>query len=388
LVETRFFCALCAAFALQAPAASAARRSAPGVVALASSSRQEPAPAADTPPERPAGTHFELPPGPASRAWSAVAANTSGAAPEAKWARLVERASWDDGAVWSEWATLVVAARTSATPRASLAAAALGQGRDEDAWDHFAAAEQPDVLRVLLPAFLPGVAPELLGRPWVDGELRLEDGAHLVPRLPPLDRPAAERPLGLGRLERREMFARGLRVGAARFDLRVAVEQEGVQIDFDAIANDGEPARVFVTLPEPLDFELTSSYLDWERLEDARAPIEVVLRPGSAPITLYGRFAPRYVRWPSARPTELDKRLRRHGFVLVCGERDAARARVCGFAAALERLVGVKSACEALPLGASGSFPLATRLDFSPSADRERKFRALVSSAETWALRR
>lgn len=337
----------------------------------------------------PKGTRFELPPGPAGRAWAEIAPGAANPQVAEPWSRLAERESWDERARWGEWAGLVIAARSDSKLRASLAAAALGQGRDEDAWDHFAAAaKHPEELRALLPLFVPGVAPDELASAFVDGDLVLADGAHLAPRLPPLDRPAAERSLGLGRLERREMVARGVRVGSARFDVRVAVEQEGVQVDFDAIENSGAAVRVLVTLPEPLDFELTSSYLDWERLEAARAPIEVVLHAGSAPIALYGRFSPRYVRWPSARPAELDERLKRHGFALVCGEGDAACPRVCGFAAALERLVAVTAVCESLPLGARGAAPLATRIDLSPSADRERKFRALVSSAETWALRR
>ncbi len=375
---------------LAAPPARASAREAGREPTLArpQSPPQQAAPATE-PAQQPSGTRFELPPGPAGRAWAAVAAHATSARVAAPWSQLAQRESWDESARWSEWAGIVLAAKTDSKLRASLAAAALGQGRDEDAWDHFAAAAgHAEELRALLPLFLPGVAPDRLASAFVDGDLVLADGAHLAPRLPPLDRPTAERSLGLGRLERREMVARGVRVGSARFDVRVAVEQEGIQIDFDAIENSGAAVRVLVTLPEPLDFELTSAYLDWERLEAARAPIEVVLSAGSAPIALYGRFSPRYVRWPSARPAELDERLERHGFALVCGEGDPACPRVCGFAAALERLVAVKALCESLPLGARGAAPLATRIDLSPSADRERKFRALVSSAETWALRR
>lgn len=238
----------------------------------------------------------------------------------------------------------------------------------------------------MLPLFVPGVASAELDAAESEGELRVLEFATLTVRLPPLPGPAAERPLGTGRLQRREMKVLGLRIGAAQVDMKVSIEPEGVQVDFENVR--GSPARCRVVLPEPLDFELASSYLDWERLEQARAPIEVALTPDAPPVSLYGRLAPRFVRWPSARPTSLEERTRRHGFVLVCAPNAGSRARVCGFAAALGELTAHSATCEVLAPGALAANPLATRIDFSPAPDAERKFRALVSSAETWALAR
>lgn len=281
----------------------------------------------------------------------------------------------------------MLTARTDAARRLELVSAALGQGRDEDAWQHFAAASaSPSQLRALLPLFVPGVAPADLDGADAQGELRVVDGALLAPRLPPLAGDAADRPLGTGRLQRREMRVFGLHIGAAQADVRVAIEQEGVQVDFENVR--GSPARCCVVLPEPLDFELSSAYLDWERLEQARAPIEVTLTPDAPVISLYGRLSPRHVRWPSARPDSLEERTRQHGFVLVCAPNAATCARVCGFASALAELTARPATCEQLRPAEVSASPLATRIDFAPAPDLERKFKALVSSAETWALAR
>lgn len=346
--------------------------------------QEQPAPAdapqADT-------LRFELPPGPAGAAWAsggADAAPASLAQGVTEWARPQ---SWEQETSWRAWAQHVISARTEPSKRSELAAAALGHGRDEDAWEHFARAPDAAERRALLPLFLPGVAPDQLAPAHTSSGLRLADGAALSPRLPPLARPVGERLLGTGRLERREMKVLGLEIGAARVDVRVAIEPEGVQVDFDNVR--GEPARCTVALPEPLDFELVSAYLDWERLErDARAPIEVRLSPGAATVSVYGRLAPRHVRWPSTLPNELEPRAQLHGFTLICSPKSVLCARASGFAAALEALSGLPGRCEQLGLGERGAHPQATRLDFSPAPDVERKFRALVSRAEAWALAR
>jgi hypothetical protein len=336
------------------------------------------------------GTNFRLPPGPASEAWAAGAEREIKAIPAAPWREQLASARWDEPQNWTAWAAAVRRARGDAAAHFELAAAALGQGRDEDAWEHFAlapsGAEQRSERLALLTAFLPGVPSAQLGASWRDGELQLPDGVTLAPRLPPLDRSVRERLLGMGRLERREMRVDGLRLGAARFDMRVAIEQDGVQIDIENLS--GGPAKLRLALPQPLDFELRGVYVDWEKLDAPALPLELDLAADGPPLSVYARFAPLMVSWPSTWPAELEPRVRQHGFVLVGAPADPLLPRLRGFAAALEPLVGVRGQWEALALGAPSAHPLATRLDFSRGADRESKWRALVGAAEAWALRR
>lgn len=346
------------------------------------------APAQDDadPAERPSRTTFELPAGPAATAWSAANGAQAPALIDARLAKLLDPGAWDGADNWAAWSAAVRRAPDGGA-RAELAAAALGQGRDEDAWDHFAAlSASPATMLALLPAFAPGVHSGGAAAFDAQGFWCVPDGAHLTPRLPPLDRPASERLLGLGRLERRAITVRGVKIGGALVDMRVSVEHDGVQIDFDAL--EGTAARCTVSIPSPLDFELTTTYCDWERTADVRKPIAVRLEPGAPTLTLYGRCQPRDVRWPSARPAELEARTQLQGFALVCAPGDEACERVRGFAAALERLTGVPATAESLAAGAPTANPLATRIDLSRGPERDRKFRALVSTAETWALSR
>jgi len=340
--------------------------------------------------EAASGTSFQLPPGPARAAWGDAPASEIRSIPPAPWREKLAPEVWDDERNWTTWAASVGRARNDAAAHFELAAAALGQGRDEDAWEHFALAprgvEQRGERLALLTAFLPGVPSAQAGASWSDGELRLPDGVTLAPRLPPLDRPVRERLLGMGRLERREMRVDGLRIGAARLDLRVAIEQDGLQLDFENLS--GGPAKLRLALPCPLDFELRGVYVDWQKLESPTSPLELELSADGPPLVVYARFAPLLVSWPSTWPTELEPRVRQHGFVLVGAPADPLLPRLRGFAAALEPLVGVAGRCEALAVGAPGAHPLATRLDFSRGLDRESKWRALVGAAEAWALRR
>lgn len=336
------------------------------------------------------GTSFQLPPGPAGAAWDDAWTREIKGALAAPWRERLAPGVWDDERTWTDWAAAVKRARGDAGAHFELAAAALAHGRDEDAWEHFALAPRGEAQRgerlALLTAFLPGVPSAQLGASWRDGELQLPEGVTLAPRLPPLDRSVRERLLGLGRLERREMRANGLRIGAARLDIRVAVEQDGVQIDLENLS--GGPAKLRLALPQPLDFELRGVYVDWEKLEAPVLPLELELAADGPPLSVYARFAPLMVSWPSTWPAVLEPRVHQHGFVLVGAPADPLLPRLRGFAAALEPLVGVRGQWEALDLGAPGAHPLATRLDFSRGADRESKWRALVGAAEAWALRR
>jgi len=330
-------------------------------------------------------TTVTLPPGPAADAWATATSDTIADELAEAVREFGATGAWERSETWSKWSELVRAARAASDARASLVAAAQAQGRDEDAWDHFAALRaSPGTLVALLPTFAPGVPIERLSELQVGAQWKLPDGVELSPRLPPLDRPASERLLGLGRLERRSTTVAGLRIGEAVVVMRIGVEQDGVQVDFDNVR--GGEASCSIRLPEALDFELATAYLDWEKLPSAREPVVVRLVPGAPTVSVYGRFLPRQVRWPMTLPERMDQRAQRNGFTLVCGTDDSECARVRGFAIALTQLVGVDSVAESLELGAPTSNVLATRIDLSPSPDRARKFRALISAAEHWAL--
>jgi hypothetical protein len=330
--------------------------------------------------QTPAGPELSLPPGPAARAW----ASTTPAAPAELDAWVAARArpeAWDEGATWSAWAGELAAERGAAQPdparRTALALSALGQGASEQAWDHFAALSgHGDALAAVLPALMPGVAP---GTRLAE----LPDGVVLAPALPPLDRPTRERVLGYGRLETREMKLSGLRIGAAEVDVRVAVVPDGVQVDLEHVG--GGAARVLVVLPEPLDFELASAYVDWEKQPRAGAEHAVVLTAEKPSITVYGPCRPIRVDWPSTLPLELDARVREHGFACALRPGDELAPRIAGFAAALERITGQPVR---VAVSATGDAGPELTLHLAASPGRERKLRGLTEAAAHFALRR
>lgn len=173
-----------------------------------------------------------------------------------------------------------------AQARADLALLALAQDRAADAWEHFTnASVDPAVAAALLPRFLPGIPVGMdLGAGGLAGPL--PDGVELAPATPPNTR-AIER----GRIERRSMRVRGLRVGDAVLGLRIAVEPEGVQIDVEHIS--GGAARVAVKLPTEPGFGFANEYVDWFQAEKRGVAHVLEIRPGDEEHTLYGRFEPR-----------------------------------------------------------------------------------------------
>ncbi len=213
--------------------------------------------------------------------------------------RAQEAVDWLDPATFERWRAALAIANARANPdsatedlavgaraRADLALLALAQDRAADAWDHFTrAAIDPAVAAALLPRFLPGIPVGAdLGAGGLGGPL--PDGVELAPATPPNTR-AIER----GRIERRAMRVRGLRVGDAVLGLRIAVEPEGVQIDVEHIS--GGPARVAVKLPTEPGFGFANEYVDWFQAEKRGVAHVLEIRPGDEEHTLYGRFEPR-----------------------------------------------------------------------------------------------
>ncbi len=231
----------------------------------------------------PAAPRFEFAPGPIA---DLVAALGAAQAP-GELARADVSANWSDPAAFERWRAALAAASGSdaRAARARLALLARRQDRDADAWQHLEiAGGDPALLAALLPRFLPGIADDATAGP---GGLpgALPDGAVFTPATPP-----RTRPLERGRIERRAMRVRGLRVGEAVLDLRIAVEPEGVQIDIEHIS--GGAARVAVKLPIEPGFALANEYVDWFPAPTRGAAHVVEIRPGDEEHTLYGRFKP------------------------------------------------------------------------------------------------
>jgi hypothetical protein len=205
-------------------------------------------------------------------------------------------ADWRAPAAFERWRAALAAAvggAPEAAPshgeplaRARLALLALAQDRAADAWAHCArAGAEPALLAALLPHFLPGIPSGAdAGVGGLPGPL--PDGVALAPATPP-----RTRPIERGRIERRSMRVRGLRVGAAVIGLRVSVEPEGVQVDIEHIS--GGAALVAVKLPTEPGFALANEYVDWFAAETRGIAHVVEIRPGDEEHTLYGRFEPR-----------------------------------------------------------------------------------------------
>ncbi len=234
----------------------------------------------ESPPTTP--VRFEFPSGSLSALAAALAADQA----PAVLAREDVATDWNDPATFERWrAALESTGGTEVrTARARLALLALRQGRTDDAWTHATiAGADPSLLAALLPRFLPGIgAEDAVGIGGLAGAL--PDGAVLVPATPP-----RTKPLERGRIERRMMRVRGLRVGDAVLGLRIVVEPEGVQIDIEH--QGGGAARVAVKLPVEPGFELGNEYVDWFQAEVKGVAHVVEIRPGDEEHTLYGRFA-------------------------------------------------------------------------------------------------
>ncbi len=271
---------------------------------------------------------------------------------------LVEPEAGPPEAVHGTWARWIAAEAAAGVPdptrRAGLLLVAARQSRHEEAWAHLGAlVSDPGRAAAVLPILLPGVPP---GTPAAEGGLpvALPDGVLLRPAPPPA-------PPGdpAGSLRPRHMEVRGLRVGAAVVNLRVALEPSGVQVDVEHV--DGGPARLRVLLPEPEGQEIRVEYVDWMRQDTHRAPLLVELSPeDEEPHTLWGRFLPRRTPLPALPAGALPRGLERAGLFLACPPGGPLEAEARAFAGALGELYGFPTGV--LPPGAPAPAPDAEAL--------------------------
>jgi hypothetical protein len=146
--------------------------------------------------------------------------------------------------------------------------------------------------------------------------------------------------------------------------------------------------HVRLRLPKPIDFDIGMLYIDWQRQPDSNAELDVMLAPGSETVTVFARFQPQAVTWPSLAPRELDMRAKEHGFALAIRPGDESASMIDGFAHGLARLLACPASVVVLdPAHAPQAWPGIT-LDLAASSERERKLRGMISSAERFALAR
>lgn len=325
-------------------------------------------------------TDLKLPESPAARAHAAIEPSTAPAVLPPEVLAAAHPKHWDSEQGWRAWSARLADLRGQRQPtadqRAELALSALSQGRGEDAWQHLGAlAAQPGHTAALLPYLL-------VGGP----TLTLADGALFAPALPPLAGDPAQRTLGLGVLESREWWLRGMEIGAARVDVRFAVDNSGLQLEFHH--QGGGDARLRVVLPEPLDMELSSVYVDWEREPAPSGEHEVLISPEVPVMEVHGSVRPVQRRWPSVAPLELDARARTHGFDVVVAELDVNKPRATGLALAIAGSTGLQArVCSAGTPAAAGE-ARGIVLDFSAGPERARKLRQLLSALEQYAAGR
>lgn len=343
------------------------------------------------------GTVRELA-GPAGRAWAGVG-------PETPRARLTAadlpppREAWEAERPWLEWAELLgleAEAQKSGRPadgerRARLALIAWSQGRSDDAWDHLAACTaEPAWMAAAVPHLAPGVPFELALADGFDRSAPLPDGVHLRPALPPAPVRAAEVLHGRSWVEPRELFIDDLAIGAGRVSMRVALEVDGVQVDLKHVG--GGAVALWVTLPEPVDFEIQVEYLDWMRRDERGLPIEVRVDADDPEAYVFGRFLPRRLPWSETLPDGGNAQLERHGIELVLAPGTGTSARLAGFAAALRRLFGWEARVRELDRAVAPEPWPGIALHFGrggpggPGAELEHKFTGLVSLVERYAL--
>ncbi len=345
-------------------------------------------------PESKARAAVELPAGPAARAFAGVGPQTVAAPLPGGPLGGLETPEWRALEAWQNWAAAVGAEAGASEPdpmrRAGLAQIALAQGRWDDAWDHFAATGgEPAVCAALLPSFLPGVRPGASANADANGfsvgkgglVSALPDGVLLRPAAPPPSVPAAEVALGRAWIERREMRLDRLQIGAAELSMKVGLESDGIQIDFEH--RGGGSAHVRVELPELADFELSVAYVDWMRQDEVNRVLEFDIAPGDEPHTLFGRFRTRTIAWPTNLPTNSPRFLVEHGlafdFASAAPDAEVFRAAGPGFAKILGLPVSLNP-------GSTGSFA-GVRIDLSDPAVARRKFLGMVTLAERFALR-
>lgn len=321
-----------------------------------------------------AGPTFEFSAGPFERTWALVDARVEPALP----ADLPLGAA-DRDENWTRWAERIAACRAAspaerAAARLWAAAFAARGERSDDAWDHLAqAGEAPAGLRALLPLLAPGVAPGDLAA-WP----RLPEGARLAPLCPPPAVPAREVLLGLGRVREGRAIVRGFQVGAATLELSLSVEGDGVMIE---LAHRGGGACTLVLqVPVAPDFALTHVTLDWDEVPDPRAGVRVSLAPGGESVTVFGRWRPRRIAWPTSTPRGLHAEAELDGLCLWLPPGERAAGLSAGLAGLLDVAVRVDD----------GLLPPARGvvLDLRDDSTHAAKLAGIVSLAERFALAR
>ena len=178
------------------------------------------------------------------------------------------------------------------------------------------------------------------------------------------------------------MTLTGVRIGAATLKMRVALEVEGVQVDFEHLA--GGSARFFVKLPAPADHETRVEYIDWMRQDVSGIAHEIQIEPGSQTRIVFGRFRPRAVDWPTRLPERKPAGLAQAGVRIELGGGDPLQARIESFAAGLEVLLAVPVEVH---LGPAAPDPFAgLRMRLYDDGSRALKLRNMISAAERFAL--
>lgn len=339
--------------------------------------------------QRPTGerARVELPEGPAAKAVAGIGPDTVPLPAET----LPDPqlfASPDPSAkaeAWARWAELVAAEAAAPEPeparRAALALLAHAQGRDEDAWEHLArTAADPRATAAVLPFLWPGVpagtAVEAGARP-----APLPAGVLLAPSLPPGGGEAAS-----GHAAPVRVRWEGLRVGEARVDLELAVEPTGVELTAAHAA--GPPVTVRALLPAPAGREIRVTYVDWMRQDDPSLPLQVRLSSADEEAhVLFGRYAPRPVRYPRPLDRLRPKSLELGGLWLVPAAQGPSDGELDAAASAFERVLDVSCRVRRAPPADAEPFPgLAVHL--GAGAERARTLAWLAGLAEAWVLTR
>jgi hypothetical protein len=138
---------------------------------------------------------------------------------------------------------------------------------------------------------------------------------------------------------------------------------------------------VRVLLPELPDFEIYVQYDDWVRQETVGVPLQIDLAPGDETHSLFGRFRPRRIAWPTELPTRASHALAHDGLVLVLDESDERAPIRRAATDGLARLIGAPCRIEAR----TASTPGAVRIDLSEDTSGL-KWSSILSLAERWAL--
>jgi len=282
---------------------------------------------------------IQFPDGPAAKAWAGVGVDT---VPRAlpKLLRAACSTTSPAGtstATWQLWARWLAGEVRQPSPklRAALCLLARAQGRDRDAWEHYAhLTADPRWVATVTPYLLPGAPLDSKIEP--GGTLApLPDKTLLQPCLPPPTESSGD----AHAITWRKATARNIQVGEAIFDLTISVEATGVQVDL--VHTGGGAGQVAILIPEPPGYEIRIEYLDWAQTEQARLPILVDLAPGQEPHTLWGRMIERRNSLPTGKARGLPRSLISGGLYLSLPGNDPQRIAVAELAPVLGDLLGV-----------------------------------------------